>query len=176
MSTSALPDLGTTIRPIPRAALLVSVLTAASFAAAGCQPAAQQDGDVGQAEAGPSTREVIQMERGLWEALSEGDHQGFAQEIADDATMVGGDGLVSKQDMMGMLEGSTLESYELGNFQVMQPGSGVAVVTYRYSETFRPADADSAMSFGGWATSIWENRDGTWTAVFHQTSEARSEE
>lgn len=64
------------------------------------------------------------MERELREALDQGDHEGFAQRLADDAVLVGGDGVTST----------------------------------------------------GWATSIWENRDGTWRTVFHRSSEGPSTE
>lgn len=180
MSTSRLRGLGPSVPADPRAGVLVAALTAASLVAAGCQPAAQESAD-GEAAGGTesaavSAEQAEQMERGLWEALSQGDFQGFYDKIADDATLVGSEGVVSKQDMMGMMEGSEMEAYELGDFQVMQPGSDVVMVTYRYSETFRPADADSAEDYAGWATSVWENRDGTWMTVFHQSSEAPSTE
>lgn len=174
MSIDRLIGYGSVLSGTGRNASL-ALLAAAALAVAGCQPAAQ-DGGEGEAAGGEemapavSSEEVIAMERGLWEALSQGDYQGFAEQIADDVTLVGGDGISTKQDMMGMLEGSTVESYELTDFQVMQPGSGVAVVTYHYSEMFRPADADSAVSQAGWATSMWEDRDGTWMTVFHQSS------
>jgi hypothetical protein len=154
----------------------LAFLAVAGLALAGCQPAEQGGMEEGatsgeEAAASLSSQEVIEMERGLWEALAQGDHAGFAEKIADDATLLGGQGVTDKQEMMSMLEGATIEAYEVTDFQVMQPGSGVAVVTYHYSETYRPAEADSAMTYAGWATSIWENRDGTWMAVFHQSTE-----
>lgn len=154
----------------------LAVLAVAGLTLAACQPAEQGGTKEGgmQGEEGASalsSQEVIKMERGLWEALAQGDLAAFSERIADDATLVGGQGISSKADMMSQLEGGTLEAYEVTDFQVMQPGSGVAVVTYRYTETYTPADADSSMDYAGWATSIWEDRDGTWMTVFHQSSE-----
>lgn len=117
-----------------------------------------------------TSQEVIAMERSVWEALAAGDHATFGDYLADDVQLVGGEGVDGKQSLMSQLEGAAVESYEIGDFQVTQPGSGVAVVVYRYSETFRPAEADSATTFEGWATSVWENRDGTWQVVLHQSS------
>ena len=159
-------------------ALPVVLAVTLAFVGAACQPAAQdaasgesmEEQQMGAPEI--SAEQAIEMERGLWEAAAEGDHQGFGEMIAEDVTLVGGAGIVEKQELMAQLEGSTVEAYEVGDFQVMQPGSDVAVVTYSYSETFRAAEADSATTFTGWATSIWENRDGTWLIVFHQSSEA----
>ncbi len=154
----------------------LAVLVVAGLALAGCQPAerggTEEGATSGEAAADTlSSQDVIEMERGLWEALAQEDYAGFAEKIADDATLLGGQGLTSKQEMMSMLEGGSLESYEVTDFQVMQPGSGVAVVTYRYSETFRPPEAEDSVNYAGWATSIWENRDGTWVTVFHQSTE-----
>lgn len=152
-----------------------ALLAVAGLALAACQPAERSggEGDTASAQdtAGAATsQDVIQMERSVWELLSEGDYAAFEEKLADDVMLVGGDGVVGKQELMSQLEGGTMESYEVGDFQVMQPGPDVAIVTYRYSETFRAADADSAADFGGWATSVWENRDGTWLVVLHQSS------
>lgn len=142
-----------------------------------CQPA-EPSGDGGdmsadqEAMSSVTSEEMIQMERGLWEALAAGEYATFGEHLADDMQLIGGEGVISKQDFMGSLEGASMESYEVGDFQVSMPGSGVAIVTYSYSETFRPADADSAVDYSGWATSVWENRDGTWLTVLHQSSEA----
>lgn len=154
----------------------IAALALVGFVLAACQPAEQggaEDGGMTGEEgmSAVSSQEVIQMERGLWEDLAQGNLTEFGEMIADDATLVGGQGISAKADMMSMLEGGTLESYELSDFQVMQPGSGVAVVTYHYTEMYRPADAEGAMSYAGWATSIWEERDGTWLTVFHQSTE-----
>lgn len=151
----------------------LALVALAGLAFAACQPADPAD-DVGdattdQTASSLTSEEVIQMERSLWEAL-EGDHTTFEGYLADDIMLVGGEGVVGKQDLMSQLEGATVEAYEVGDFQVTRPGSGVAVVAYRYSETFRPADADSEITFEGWATSVWENRDGTWQVVLHQSS------
>ena len=155
----------------------LAVLFVAGIALAACQPA-EPSGDGGdmaaarEAQSSVSSEQIIQMERGLWEALAAGEHEAFAEHIADDLTLIGGEGVIGKQEFMSSLEGASMESYEVGDFQVTMPGSGVAIVTYSYSETFRPADADSAVDYSGWATSVWENRDGTWLTVLHQSSEA----
>lgn len=151
------------------------VLLLAGLALTACQPAdtADSEGDTASDQATASavtSQDVIEMERSVWEALAAGDHATFGDYLADDVWLVGGEGIVGKQELMGELEGVSVESYEIGDFQVTQPGSGVAVVAYRYSETFRPADADSATTVEGWATSVWENRDGTWQVVMHQSS------
>lgn len=153
----------------------LAVLLVAGLALTACQPAdsAENEGDMAPDQASASSltsEEVIQMERSLWEALAAGDHATFGDYLADDVRLVGGEGVVGKQDLMSQLEGATVEAYEVGDFQVTRPGSDVAVVVYSYSETFRPAEADSATTFEGWATSVWENRDGTWQVVLHQSS------
>ena len=153
----------------------LALLAAAGLALAACQPAEQSadGGDMAsdQDTAGAvSSQDVIAMERAVWEALAQDSMEVFGEHLAEDAVLIGGDGVLGKQEVMNMLEGSTMESYELGDFQVMQPGSDVAMVVYRFSETFQPAEADSMMSVSGWATSVWENRDGTWQVVMHQSS------
>lgn len=153
----------------------LALLAVAGLALAACQPAEQSaDGgdtpsDQDTADA-VSSQDVIAMERAVWEELSEGNMEAFGEQLADDVVLIGGEGVLGKQEIVSMLEGATMESYELGDFQVMQPGSDVAMVVYRYSETFQPAEADSMMSVSGWATSVWENRDGTWQVVLHQSS------
>lgn len=151
----------------------LAVLLVAGLALTACQPAdsAEDTGDATADQAAESltSEEVIQMERSLWEAL-EGDRATFEDYLADDIVLVGGEGVDGKRDLMRQLEGATVEAFEIGDFQVTRPGSGVAVVVYRYSETFRPADADSAITFEGWATSVWENRDTAWQVVLHQSS------
>lgn len=153
---------------------VLALIALAGLAFAACQPAdsAEDAGDAttDQATSSITSEEVIQMERSVWEALAAGEHATFGDYLADDIMLIGGEGVVGKQELMGELEGATVEAYEIGDFQVTRPGSGVAVVAYRYSETFRPADADSATTFEGWATSVWENRDGTWQVVLHQSS------
>ncbi|MFW6206982.1 MAG: nuclear transport factor 2 family protein [Gemmatimonadota bacterium] len=151
------------------------VLLVAGLALTACQPvdSGDSEGDTAsdQAASSVTSEEVIEMERSVWEALAAGDHATFGDYLADDIRLVGGEGIVEKQDLMSQLEGAAVEAYEVGDFQVDQPGSGVAVVVYRYSETFRPAEADSTTTFEGWATSVWEDRDGTWQVVLHQSSE-----
>lgn len=176
MSISTIAGRGRDV-PVAARRLPLALVAAVALGAVACQPAAQDTAGGEAAQGGEmapavSEQQVIEMERGLWQALGEGDYQAFGQSIADDIVLVGADGVVGKQALMDQLEGSTVEAYELGDFQVMQPGSDVAVVTYSYSETFRPAEADSATTFTGWATSVWENRDGSWVTVLHQSSEA----
>lgn len=153
----------------------LAVLLVAGLALTACQPADSEDseGDMASDQAAASSvtsQEIIEMERSVWEALAAGDHATFGDYLADDVSLVGGEGVVGKQELISELEGATVEAYEVGDFQVTRPGSGVAVVVYRFSETFRPAEADSATTFEGWATSVWENRDGTWQVVLHQSS------
>lgn len=163
--------MGDAIRTVRGLVLLV----VAGLALVACQPAEQSTGegerasDQEMADALPS-QDVIQMERDVWELLSQGDYAAFGEKLADDVLLIGGEGIVGKQELMSDLEGATIESYEVSDFQVSQPGSDVAVVVYRYSETFLPADADSAVDYSGWASSVWENRDGTWQVVLHQSS------
>lgn len=158
----------------------LALAVVAGLALVACQPAGDPDGgdetaDGRDAAGSLTSEEAIQLERGVWELLAEGDYAGFGDRLADDIKLVGAEGVIGKQALLDQLEGSEVEAYELGEFQVMQPGSGVAAVVYRYSETFRPPGADSAISFGGWATSVWENRGGTWRAVLHHATEAPSE-
>lgn len=153
----------------------LALLAAAGLALAACEPTDQSadGGDTAsdQDTAGAvSSQDVIAMERAVWEELSQGNMEAFGEQLADDVVLIGGEGVLSKQEVMSRLEGATMESYELGDFEVMQPGSDVAMVVYRYSETFQPSEADSMISVSGWATSVWENRDGTWQVVLHQSS------
>ena len=113
------------------------------------------------------------MERSLWGGLARGDLTSFGETIAEDFTYPSGAGVIGKAELIRQLEGATLESFELSDFRVRQPGADVAVVTYWFSETFRPADADSASTYSGWATSVWENREGTWKVVLHHATEVR---
>jgi len=155
----------------------LALVALTGLALVACQPDGSQDGgdetaDGRDAAGSVGAREAIQLERGVWELLAEGDYAGFGERLADDIKLVGAEGVTGKQALLDQLEGSEVESYELGEFQVMQPGSGVVVVVYRYAETFRPAGADSAVSISRWATSTWENRDGAWRAVLHHATEA----
>lgn len=155
----------------------LALLVTAGLVFAACQPAepSPDGGDMASGQAAASSvtsEEVIRMERSIWEALGAGGYAAFGERIADDFLIINGQGVTGKQEMMSGLEGATVEAYEVGDFQVVQPGSDVAVVVYSYSETFREAGADSATTFTGWATSVWENRDGTWLVVLHQSSEA----
>lgn len=166
--------MGDSLRTGRGSGLALALLAGLMIAA--CQPA-EPSGDAGetatdQPAAGTVTSEdVIQLERTIWEALAAGEYATFGEHVADDVMLVGADGVIGKQDLMSELEGATVEAYEVGDFQVSQPGSDVAIVVYSFSETFRPADADSAVTYTGWATSVWENRAGTWQVVLHQSSE-----
>lgn len=160
-----------------RRSYLLTLILAAGVGVVACQPADRSDaqGEAGEEQATASvvtTQDVIQMERSLWAMLGEGNYAAFGEKIAEDFTYPSGTGVIGKPELMSQLEGATVESYEISDFQVKQPGSNVAVVIYRFSETFRPADADSATTFTGWATSIWENRGGNWRVVLHHSSES----
>lgn len=152
----------------------LALFAVVGLALAGCQPA-EQSADGGemasdQDTAAVSSQDVIEMERAVWESLAQDSMEVFGQHLASDAILVGGQGVVGKQGVVSMLEGATMESYELSDFQVMQPGADVAIVVYRFSETFRPADAESSMSVSGWASTVWENRNGNWRVVMHQST------
>jgi hypothetical protein len=74
-------------------------------------------------------------------------------------------GTLTKQQMLELLRGVTLENHSIDDFQVVRPSGDTVAITYHLTEAWRAGD--QAVCFNGFASSVWVEIDGSWRLVLH---------
>src|SRR5437868_6147762 len=160
-------------RHLPLAAFLIMAFASFCFA----QPQAT-------ASPSPSTKPKPRMskaalmkklsanETALWNAWKNKDTKPFNMWLAADSVMVSEQGVSTKGEVVKMMPSMPCEvrSFTLSDWKLSMVDPNAAVITYK-------GVADG--SCGGqaiptvWASSLWVNRKGKWTAFSHQETPVR---
>ncbi len=113
--------------------------------------------------------EMEACERGVWQALVQGDKLADAEALHADFLGVYSDGFATKTDHVQQLEdGPTLESFELSDCRILSLGYDYVVFSYRADFLRKRKKILEAM----YVSSIWQRTDGDWKNVFSQDTPA----
>lgn len=106
---------------------------------------------------------ATEREQQLWELLTRGDFDSFADYLAADQLEVEPVGVFNKAQTLEGVRQLDFYRAALSDFKEVKLHDGATLVTYTVKSPargFHPA--------GERHTTIWANRDGRWLAVFHQ--------
>jgi len=110
-------------------------------------------------------REIIDLERRGWDALTSPNGAAFyADLMTDDAMMVFPGSVMTKQESLAaMRSAKPWSSYKFEDPRVLRVGTGGRLVLYRVTAKRAGADPYDALM-----TSIYVRRSDGWKMVFHQ--------
>jgi hypothetical protein len=122
------------------------------------------------AEAKPAASnpdEAINREQQVWDAIKKRDYVAFANFLADDQIQVMPNGLNDKVGSVNGVQKVDLSGASLSNFKVVKLDDDASLVTYMVKF---PADISPNPER---SSTIWVNRGGKWSVVFHQGTEVK---
>jgi hypothetical protein len=119
--------------------------------------------------AGVSQADLEAKERQVWDAIKAKNWDAFAGFLADDFTLVGDDGVHTKQATLDELKKYDLTEYSFSDIKFVKVDDDLAVLVYSSTETSnydgKPSPESGKTLFNA---SAWANRGGKWVGVFHQ--------
>jgi hypothetical protein len=120
--------------------------------------------------AGPTQADLEAKEHQVWDAIKAKNWDAFAALLADDFVIVGGDGVMTKAQMLGDMKKYDLTEYTLSDFHLTKVDADLVVLAYTASEK-STYDGKPSSGKPAYASSAWVNRGGKWLAAYHQESE-----
>lgn len=111
--------------------------------------------------------QLIESEKGAWEAWKNGNAEYFETHVADDSVMILGDGhVLSKAEIVGQIGSCEVAGYELSNFRTHSLGAEVRILTYEAEQeaVCEGVKVPSSLT----VSSTWALRDGKWLNVHYQ--------
>lgn len=136
---------------------LMALLITPSFA----PPALAQAGGNAALEA-----TLMENERKVSDAVKNGDLATFSSMVAQDGWSVDVAGPAPVSEFVKVFTQLKITEQALSDMKVMWVGSDVAIVVYKWTGkgTFNGQAVPGSVT----ASTVWANRGGKWTAVFHQ--------
>ena len=155
-------------RHLPLAAILIMAFASFCFAqpqpTASPSPAAKPKPRMSKAQL---LKKLSANETALWNAWKNKDAKPFQMWLAADSVMVGEQGVGMKSDIVKMMASMPcdVKSFTLSDWKLTMVDANAALLTYK---------GVAEGTCGGqpipatWASSLWVNRKGKWTAFSHQ--------
>lgn len=103
----------------------------------------------------------VEREKALWDMLKRKEYDAFGSHLDPAQVEVGPEGVSDKAATMSSVRAIDFSKAELSDFKTIKVTANVELVNYMVN---MPGMADGKHL----ATSIWVNRGGKWTALFHQ--------
>jgi hypothetical protein len=110
-----------------------------------------------------SSSDPAEREKQVWDILKRKDYDSFAGMLADDQIEVEPDGVYDKAGTLNGVKQADFMSASLSDFKVVKLDDDAALVTYLVKMTAQGSEPASERH-----STIWANRNGKWSAVFHQ--------
>lgn len=111
--------------------------------------------------------QILALERGVWQALVDGDARADRAALAEDFLGVYSTGFADRADHVGQLAtGPTVARFALSEARLVGLGQDRVLLAYRAEFTRVGKHAAEAM----YVSSIWEARGGVWLNTFSQDS------
>ncbi len=112
-------------------------------------------------------------ETALWNAWKSKDAKPFQMLLSADSVMVGDQGVGTKKEVTEMIPSAPCEvkSFTLSDWKLTMVDSDAALISYKGTQD--GTCAGTALPSAVWASSLWVNRKGKWTAAFHQETPAK---
>jgi hypothetical protein len=162
-----------------RIILLALVVLAASSCATSPQPSSNANTNANantsaspsaspKAEANTvSADTIIAREKEIWDKIKTKNPDGFSAMLADDFIYVTEDGVYDRAGTTDGIKQLSPTDISFADWKVVPVDKDAAVVTY--TVTMKGTSGGQPMPPGPMrASSVWVNRGGTWTGVFHQ--------
>ena len=154
-------------RHVPMAALLLLALASISFSQtpeASASPSPKPKPAMTKAQ---MLKKLSASETKLWEAWKNKDAKPFKSALSADFVMIADSGVSGKNDVLKMMPSMPCEvkSVKLSDWKLAMLNSNTALITYK-------GIADGTCAGTAippvWASSVWVNRGGKWSAASHQ--------
>jgi hypothetical protein len=115
-------------------------------------------------------KQIVANERTINEAVAKGDMKGFNALVAPDAISMDSGGIMKTGDpnFEKMVKEIKITSWNLEGSQFMWINDNTVVHIYKWTGkgTYQGQPVPSPT----WSSTVWANKGGKWTAVFHQES------
>jgi hypothetical protein len=117
-------------------------------------------------------KQIITDERAINDALAKGDLRAFRANIAPDAVSIDPAGVTraNSPDFDKMIQALRIQNWNIDGSQFYWVNDTTVVHIYRWTGT--GTFQGQPLSSPTWASTVWANRQGRWTAVFHQETNA----
>ena len=109
--------------------------------------------------------QFLELERGVWQALADGDGAADERLLSDDFLGVYTVGFAGRDaDVAQLADGPTVSTFSLSDARLMVLADDMVLLAYR-AEFTRPGEDGSESVL---ISSIWQDRDGGWVNIFSQ--------
>jgi Domain of unknown function (DUF4440) len=117
-------------------------------------------------------KQIVANERAINDAVAKGDMKTFHSIVAADAAGVdtGGINRVNAPDFDKMMLQAKIQSWNIDGSQFYWVDDNTVVHMYRW--TGKGTFGGQPVSSPVWTSTVWTNKGGKWTAVFHQETVA----
>ena len=155
-------------RHLPLAAILIVAFASFCFAqpqpTASPSPAAKPKPRMSKAQL---LKKLSANETALWNAWKNKDAKPFQMWLAADSVMVGEQGVGMKSDIVKMMASMPcdVKSFTLSDWKLTMVDANAALLTYKGAAEGTCGGQPIPTT---WASSLWVNRKGKWTAFSHQ--------
>ena len=116
-------------------------------------------------------QQIVAKEREELDALKAGDHQAFANLIADEAIFLDPRGHGTKAEVVEHTSDFRLLDYTMENIKFVAAGSNSGVVAYKLTQKGNAHGHE--FTSVAYASALWIKRDGRWACLFSQETPAR---
>ena len=159
-------------RHLPMAALWLLALASISFSQtpeASASPSPKPKPAMTKAQ---TLKKLSASETKLWEAWKNKDTKPFKASLSADFVMIDDSGVTGKNDVLKMMPSMPCEvkSVKLIDWKLAMLNSSTALLTYKGIADGKCAGTAIPPV---WASSIWVNRGGKWSAASHQETPAK---
>jgi hypothetical protein len=117
-------------------------------------------------------KQIVASERAINDAIAKGEMKTFHSIVAADAAGVdtGGITRVNAPDFDKMMQQAKIQSWDIDGSQFYWVNDSTVVHMYRW--TGKGTYAGQPIPSPVWTSTVWTNKGGKWTAVFHQETVA----
>ena len=115
-------------------------------------------------------KQIEANERAVQDAVAKNDAAGFNKFVAVDAVNVDTGGVAAVSEFLKMLPQVKVASWAMDQVKVTSINDTTALITYRW--TGKGSMMGQAFPSPVYASTVWSNKAGKWTAVFHQETTA----
>jgi ketosteroid isomerase-like protein len=120
---------------------------------------------------GSIQQQIVAKEREELDTLKSGDHQAFANLLADDAIFLDPRGHGTKAEVVEHTSDFRLLDYTMENIKFVPVGSNSGVIAYKLTQKGNAHGHEfTSVAF---ASALWTKRDGKWLCLFSQETPAR---
>jgi hypothetical protein len=116
---------------------------------------------------GAIIRELIRLEKRVWEVAQRRDADGFRELVPEDGVMIFQSGIMSQPDYIATMKDRTISNYEMGEIRGFLPNATTAILMY---EAVRIGEENGMRFPLGTVieSTTWIKRGRRWVAILNQ--------